>query len=193
MDSLEEAAARDSAVPSDADLGVSPPTSTTIYGLRHQAASSSSGCSSTETPPIEHSYEFLLRLAQTDQHSSEEELEVINGPRFAEASAAASVAAVVVAQPPAPSRPGAAPEKRKWSEANSGCGQLQSQQQRPGDGEAAGTVYSAPVSRTGQETGSGSSDEEVSFRIPPPMLRIGWESFSEIFPRLALASCFERC
>ncbi|XP_014209871.1 protein KOKOPELLI isoform X2 [Copidosoma floridanum] len=178
MDSLEEVEeatsaaamavenARDSAVPSDVDLGASPSSSS--FGLPVvQAASSSSGCSSTETPPIEQSYEFLLQLAQTDQHSSEEELEVINGPKLVETAAQV---------PPQPRKLfSAAPEKRKWSEANS---------QQPGDGDnSVAAAYSAPVSRVGRETGSGSSDEEglgfssrsgsaisqpVQFRSSPP-------------------------
>ncbi|XP_003425938.1 lateral signaling target protein 2 homolog isoform X2 [Nasonia vitripennis] len=187
MDSLEEAgAARDSAVPSDADLGASPPSTTTtpssVFGFQHQMPSSSSGCSSTETPPIEQSYEFLLRLAQTDQHSSEEELEVINGPKVVEA--APTLASTSTAQTPLLVRPNAAPEKRKWSEANSssaGCSSQSQHKQTDGDG-IVGTTYSAPVSRTGREAGSGSSDEEglcysrsgsaisqpVQFRSSPP-------------------------
>lgn len=166
MDSLEDeaSAARDSAVPSDADLGASPPTTTTtpsssVLGGFQPVASSSSGCSSTETPPIEQSYDFLLALAQTDQHSSEEELEVINGPKVVEVAAAAAVTAAAVVTP-APLRPSAAPEKRKWSEVNRGsCGSSQALQHKSADGDV--TAYSAPVSRTGREASSSSSDEEV--------------------------------
>ncbi|XP_058801321.1 homeobox protein slou [Phymastichus coffea] len=152
MDSLEEGrAARDSAVPLDADLGASPPSTTaTPFGFN-----SSSGCSSTETPPIEPapSYDFLLRLEHSgDQHSSEEELEVINGPKDDEAVATVT---------PLPVRPSAVPEKRKWSEANSGSSSCTQVRQRDDDGEASGTTaYSAPASRTGREA-SGSSDEEI--------------------------------
>lgn len=175
MDSLEEAGAsstaRDSAVPSDADLGVSPPS---IIGTPSQLGfagcyplqaqrSSSSGCSSTETPPIEQpNYDFLLRLGHSDQHSSEEELEVINGPKEVEAPAA-STSKTPSLRTPLPVRPSAVPEKRKWSEANSGSTSCTLMHQRSADGSSgeSGTAYSAPASRLGRDNNSGSSDEEV--------------------------------
>ena len=160
MDSFDEAssAARDSAVPSEADLGASPPSNTTPSSIlnyctlprqyNHPMASSSSGCSSTETPPLD----FLLfgngmsALHQSaDQHSSEEELEVINGPKSSGEDKKTAVTVPLLVRPTT-----SAPEKRKWSEAN---------QQRSCDND--GSAYSAPVSRVGRETGSGSSDEEV--------------------------------
>lgn len=159
MDSLEEEAtassvdgARDSAVPSEVDLGASP-SSSSFSIPAHQIASSSSGCSSTETPPIEQTYDFLLQLAQTDQHSSEEELEVINGPKLVEAAVATVVGSISILPPQPRKLLSAAPEKRKWSEANSCMSE---------DGDNTITAaYSAPVSRTGMEPGSESSDEEV--------------------------------
>ncbi|KAL7296286.1 hypothetical protein TKK_0010521 [Trichogramma kaykai] len=176
MDSLDEAStARDSAVPSEADLGQSPSSTTTTTPssilnyhctlpprqppMLQAACSSSSGCSSTETP-VPFDLALLGSLQAADQHSSEEELEVINGPNKvgptpAEVAASSSSSRQVVAPTPVRARPTtSAPEKRKWSEAN--------QQQRSSCDEAdVGTAYSAPVSRLGRETGSGSSDEEI--------------------------------
>lgn len=182
LDSLEEAGggtARDSAVPSDADLGVSPPSTIGTpsqfgYGafqLQPQP-SSSSGCSSTETPPIEQpNYDFLLRLGHSDQHSSEEELEVINGPKDDETTTTSSSTSKTPSlRTPLPVRPSAVPEKRKWSEANSGSASCTLMHQKSTEGGEPGTTYSAPASRLGRENNSGSSDEEVREKNSPKAL-----------------------
>ena len=111
-----------------------------------------------------HGHHHGLLNYNNDQHSSEEELEVINSPK------------VVASQG---CRPATAPEKRKWSQvSNSGGGpqahcssQNQAQQQQQhrhkqavlgGDAGVIAASCSAPVSRAGREpAGSGSSDEEV--------------------------------
>lgn len=161
MDSFEESAARDSAVPSDVDLGTSPPT---MAGYNFQVATSE------QIPNCqpERNLEFLAKLSQSsDQHSSEEELEVINGSRDEDISSSSLSKTVSssVLSPRCPSRPAAGPEKRKWSEANKGSTSSGCSENR-GNSSSCQKIdaYSAPVSRSGdRENGSGSSEDEVSF------------------------------
>lgn len=166
MDSFEESAARDSAVPSDVDLGTSPPTMTSY---NFQVATSNSQL--PEQIPVcqpERNLEFLAKLSQSsDQHSSEEELEVINGSRDEDVSSNSSLTKTMsssVLSPRCPSRPAAGPEKRKWSEANKGSMSSGCSEDR-GNSSSCQKIdaYSAPVSRSGdRENCSGSSEDEVS-------------------------------
>ncbi|XP_011312774.1 uncharacterized protein Reph [Fopius arisanus] len=110
------------------------------------------GCKSRESS--------LLSLNYNDQHSSEEELEVINSPKSTVSQGG---------------RPATAPEKRKWSQVSNNSvqghcpGQQSNQSEKSKSQQALGldvpaivSTSSAPVSRAGMEpTGSGSSDEEV--------------------------------
>ncbi|XP_057334487.1 protein disconnected-like [Microplitis mediator] len=190
----------DSAVPSDTDFGCPPPppafaligtpseeieTNTSKISISSLASQrlpgnitriTSSALSSCK------SHDNNLHLSSyNDQHSSEEELEVINSPK------------VIASQG---CRPATAPEKRKWSQVNNTssnlkqtthCNQSQGQQGHnqtisgpssctgastssgignsghgsTGDITGIVTTCSAPVSRAGREPGSGSSDEEV--------------------------------
>lgn len=92
--------------------------------------------------------DLLLYLNCNDQHSSEEELEVINGPKVVN---------------PQRYRTATAREKRKWSEVN--CNTSQTQCQSHQHCEAKVASCSAPVSRTGKDAASGSSDEEVTHNV----------------------------
>ncbi|XP_043470580.1 E3 ubiquitin-protein ligase arkadia-like [Leptopilina heterotoma] len=99
-----------------------------------------------QTPKTQESQkDLLLYLNCNDQHSSEEELEVINGPKVVN---------------PQRYRTATAREKRKWSEVNCNTSQTQCQSQHQ-HCEAIVASCSAPVSRTGKDAASGSSDEEV--------------------------------
>lgn len=155
LESLESPGLPDSAVPSDTDFGVA---SMPVYPLRqYEAAEDSKDSLETVSQPgckARDAQNFLEYLNYNDQHSSEEELEVINGPKVAAAQGR---------------RPATAPEKRKWSEVNNSGGSAethnpcQAQQQLFNSNDAAPAAVvtcSAPASRTGRE-GSGSSDEEV--------------------------------
>ena len=155
MQSLGSPGPTDSAVPSDTDFG----PSLSSFDLNKQHGTSGDledefettqknlmqVCKTPDSPQ-----DLLLYLNCNDQHSSEEELEVINGPK------------VIALQR---SRPATAREKRKWSEVSSSnvqsqC-QLEQQLQQCSSADAIVASCSAPVSRTGKEACSGSSDEEV--------------------------------
>lgn len=117
-------------------------------GQSNQASSSTGGGCQRRT-------DLLLLLNYNDQHSSEEELEVINSPRTTASQSC---------------RPATAPEKRKWSQVSSGSNHARSPSQSQHQlhhsqtsTSVGGATCSAPASRAGREpAGSGSSDEEVS-------------------------------
>ncbi|XP_048507067.1 uncharacterized protein LOC105684858 [Athalia rosae] len=138
------------------------------------AACGSSGVSNTASQSRR--ADLLLLLNYNDQHSSEEELEVINSPRTISSQSC---------------RPATAPEKRKWSQVSCGSNHARSPSQtqlqlihhsQTTSAIVGGATSSAPASRAGREpAGSGSSDEEVQgllgdsmsqpvqFRTSPPV------------------------
>lgn len=145
----------DCAAPSDAEIGSS---TLPFFDLQQRKTSEDfedmletsqknrmQVCKTQDSPQ-----ELLLYLNYNDQHSSEEELEVINGPK------------VIALQY---CRPATAREKRKWSEVSNSNVQTQCQsQQQLQECDSADVLVascSAPVSRAGKETCSSSSDEEV--------------------------------
>ncbi|XP_063991014.1 bromodomain-containing protein 4A isoform X2 [Diachasmimorpha longicaudata] len=171
MGSPSSPPAPDSALPSDPNFCASTTTFSYLQRnsseeltdnsetrLQHSGSATTSrlqSCQSRESS--------LLSLNYNDQHSSEEELEVINSPK-----AIASQGC----------RPATAPEKRKWSQVSSNssaqghCSQTQQQSSQSEKSQSQQTLgldvptivstSSAPVSRAGMEpAGSGSSDEEV--------------------------------
>lgn len=165
----------DSAVPSDTDFGAPPQGSSITFGfgqqsvdediedLEAESADNASQNVQQDQQQQQRDNDLLSRLNYNDQHSSEEELEVINSPKM------------VASQT---SRPSTAPEKRKWSQvsnSNSGGPQSQNQSEQPAqqsvqqslssdDLDTIVATCSAPVSRAGRELpGSGSSDEEVIY------------------------------
>ncbi|XP_066603251.1 la-related protein Larp4B-like isoform X2 [Prorops nasuta] len=166
MDEMGSPGLPDSAVPSDTDFGG--PASSFGFMQRESLEEDNEVDHSERRNSIQQQQEqqqassksrqadLLSGLNFNDQHSSEEELEVINSPKVV---------------PSQGCRPATAPEKRKWSQVSNSGPQTQQQlqgQQQPqqrtlaGDLDSIGATCSAPVSRAGRElAGSGSSDEEV--------------------------------
>ncbi|XP_034946532.1 lateral signaling target protein 2 homolog [Chelonus insularis] len=159
MESPASPAPTDSAVPSDTDFGAPPAVFGFVCASSEELDDESKPTPTTALQTCKSRGSELLLSTYNDQHSSEEELEVINSPKIVASQGC---------------RPATAPEKRKWSQVSSGngtqshCSQTHSSATQQGQQtlgpEASGIVAtcSAPVSRAGREpAGSGSSDEEV--------------------------------